>query len=90
MSRAHIALALFTAVVAVAVLQQIVATFGFPKPGSVNEYFESLLKHGHQPVRPGDFVASGALAKARSDGSQYLLGVGKADITGYVQARRRF
>lgn len=84
MPRGHIAVALGAACFALLVLFQLVSTFGFPQVGFFNLHYVSVHTGSSnqipiEPELPSDYVSQ--------NGSLYLLGVGKADITGYVPQR---
>ena len=78
MARSHIAVALGAAFIASLILGQLVANLGFPQVdfwhGRVDsQHYDPTQKH----------MYSGKQADAAvEDPSQYLIGVGKADITG--------
>lgn len=72
MARSHIAVALGAALVALVVVGQLALNLGLPNNGSWHWNFGQL--------HPG--VAGGKHDAGLADASQYLVGVGKADITG--------
>ena len=86
MARSPIAVALATATIALLITFHLISTFGLPtldflnlhyvREGSANIPFEQI------PINPPL-----SESEALQDASSYLLGVGKADITGYVWSR---
>lgn len=70
MARSHIAVAFGAALVAVLLVGQLVVNLGFPN----NDFWHSRLDQSYHGIQQ-----DGALVE---DPSQYLIGVGKADITG--------
>ena len=81
MARSPIAIALISTTFALLILWQLLSHFGFPRlqyfhwtynsfPNSRVPHQIPLLSSDSEPVAP-------------DDGTQYVLGVGKADITGY-------
>ena len=81
MARSHVAIALAAACFALLVVFQLVSTFGFPHISFLNLYHTSSNTRTVPPFQipiDGDFSEN----YAAKDGSLYLLGVGKADITG--------
>ncbi|KAF2502657.1 Neutral/alkaline nonlysosomal ceramidase [Lophium mytilinum] len=83
MARSHIAVALGAAVFALFIIFQLCSSFGVPQVGF---WHWKLGPEGRHPVpQTHIFSENDAAAVAESaEGSQYLLGVGKADITGPV------
>lgn len=86
MAHGHIAVALGAACFALLVLFQLVSTFGFPQVGFLNFHYAPVYAGSSnqipiEPELPSDYVSR--------NGSPYLLGVGKADITGYVPLCRK-
>lgn len=76
----HIVAALGAATFTLLVLFQLSSTFGFPQFGFLNLHYD-VSESGSQYQIP---ILSGFdVSKPKLNGSQYLLGVGKADITGY-------
>ena len=79
MARSHILAALGAAIVASLIISQLVIHLGFP---SVDFWHDRLdqSNHAQHPFYYGSKKQSGELV---DDPASYLLGVGKADITGY-------
>jgi len=85
MARGHIAVALGAACFALLVVLQLVSTFGFPQVDFLNLYYVPVHTGSSNQIPidaelPSDYVSK--------NGSLYLLGVGKADITGYAIRRK--
>lgn len=86
MARPHIAVALAAATFALLVIYQLTQSFGLPQldywhwKSEGTEYGRSALQ---SPISRTTGLGSHAL-----EGDQYLLGVGKADITGFVHSVR--
>ena len=81
MSRYHLGVALGAATFALLVVFQLISSFGFPNITFLNFHHIDFSGPGsnHQiPLSPDD-----SKENPSEDGSVYLLGVGKADITGY-------
>lgn len=70
MARSHIAFALAASLLAALIVSQLVATLGFPHVDHKAYQHTNLRRE--------------QVEDAAADASQYLVGVGKADITGYV------
>ena len=83
MARPPIAVALATATIALLITFHLISTFGLPTLSFLNLHyvFEGLENTPSEqiPINP-PFAES----EASQDASVYLLGVGKADITGHV------
>ena len=80
MARFHIAAALGTATLALLIFLQVASNFGLPELHYLNSKY-------HDPssataFAPHQFPINPSQAPF-GDGAQYLLGAGKADITGY-------
>ena len=79
MARSHIAVALGAAVFTLLVIFQL-ATLGFPE---LDFWHWTVQEQGNGIPQTHLFSEKNAAADAvTAEGSQYLLGVGKADITG--------
>lgn len=82
MARFHIAAALGAATLAILVTLQLISHFGLPELDFMhlaNDAFTKGSTTNQYPINsPYDVVEELA-----DDGTLYLLGVGKADITGY-------
>lgn len=85
MARSHLAVALATATILLLVTFHLISTYDLPRFGylHLHNVFEGTNEgSSHQiPISPP--LAS---HESSEDPSRYLLGVGKADITGYVRA----
>ncbi|KAJ4986985.1 neutral/alkaline non-lysosomal ceramidase [Stagonosporopsis vannaccii] len=79
MARSHIAVAVGAAVVALLIVGQLVVNLGFPNAGL---WHGRLDQSHHAP--PDLFMSTKQAGGLAADASQYLIGVGKADITGPV------
>lgn len=81
MARSHIAVALGAALIASLIIAQLVVNLGFPKP----DFWHWRLD---QPYHAGStqtqFISEKQSGAPTDDPASYLVGVGKADITGYV------
>lgn len=78
MARSHMAVAFASALFAALLISHFVVTLGFPKTDSWHSRLDQDHKH-----REKTHLYSGKQANdAADDPSQYLIGVGKADITG--------
>jgi hypothetical protein len=81
-ARYHLAAALGVACLALLVLFQLTTTFGLPQL-DVWKAYGLPLGSGSSSQAPGEpGFADFEQTEIRDTGSQYLLGVGKADITG--------
>lgn len=78
MARSHVAVALGASLFAILIFSQLIAHLGFSHADSRHGRLEQdSAKFEHaQPFRPKQ------VEDAADDPSQYLIGVGKADITG--------
>jgi neutral ceramidase len=79
MARSHIAVALGTALVALLIISQLVLHLGSPTV----DFWHARLDQTNHGAQQDHFISEkqdGGLG----DASSYLIGVGKADITGYV------
>lgn len=78
MARSHIAVALGAALMAALIVSQLVVNLGFPQ---VDFWHRRLDQDQHDHSQTHIFSGKQA-EEAADDPSQYLVGVGKADITG--------
>ena len=79
MARSHIAVALSAALIALLIIWQLLLHLGFPSI----DFWHATLEQSYDGAQQTYFsseTSSGAL----DDASSYLVGVGKADITGLV------
>lgn len=85
MARLHIAVALASAIFALLLVFQLFSNFGIPELDFLHLRPQAPLGHPllHQIPINSPSANSGSL----QDGTRYLLGVGKADITGYGSER---
>lgn len=81
MARSHIAVALGAALVASLIIGQLVINLGFPSVDFWHMRLDQSYNGAQQSHFMGGKKQSGELV---DDPSSYLVGVGKADITGYV------
>lgn len=83
MARSPIAVALATATITLLITFHLISTFGLPTLGFLNIYY---ILEGSENIPSEQIPINPPLAgsQASQDASVYLLGVGKADITGYV------
>ena len=81
MARSHVAVAIAAACFALVLVVQLISTFGFPHISFLNLYHTNPNTRTVFPfqIPINDKFFEDYVAK---DGSLYLLGVGKADITG--------
>lgn len=81
MARSHIAVALGAALIASLIIGQLVINLGFPSV----DFWHGRLDQSNYEQQPFHFSSgkkqSGELV---DDPASYLVGVGKADITGFV------
>jgi neutral ceramidase len=77
MARSHIAVALGAALVASLIIAQLVINLGFPAV----DFWHGRLDNVYNGAQQDHFNSE---KQAGDDASSYLIGVGKADITGYV------
>ncbi|CAE7179605.1 Neutral ceramidase [Pyrenophora teres f. teres] len=80
MARSHIAVAFGAALVAILIFGQLVINLGFP----VVDSWHARLDQSYNGAQQDHFVSEKQGGGAGSDPSSYLVGVGKADITGPV------
>lgn len=78
MARSHVAVAIGASLLAALIVSQLVATLGFP---NVDFWHGRLDQHDKAHEHTQLFRPKQA-DDAADDPSQYLVGVGKADITG--------
>jgi neutral ceramidase len=86
MARSHIAVALGAALVASLIIVQLVINLGFPKVDFWHLRLDQPY-HASQHAQT-QFVSEKQSGAQADDPASYLLGVGKADITGYVHRLR--
>lgn len=85
MARHHLAAALASAFFALLLVFQLLSSFGFPKIDFLHLRPKASLEYPtlHQiPIN-----SPGSNSDSLENGTRYLLGVGKADITGYGSER---
>lgn len=82
MARFHIAAALVSATFALLIILQLLSSFGFPKLDFLQLRYEAPFRQQESHRNP--INSSATSSGVSDDGTQYLLGVGKADITGYT------
>ncbi|KAF2998281.1 hypothetical protein E8E13_007002 [Curvularia kusanoi] len=80
MARSHIAVAFGAAFIAILIVGQLVVNLGFP----ANDFWHQRLDHSYDSVQQDLFMSTKQDGGQVEDPSQYLIGVGKADITGPV------
>ncbi|EDU45117.1 neutral ceramidase precursor [Pyrenophora tritici-repentis] len=80
MARSHIAVAFGAALIAILIVGQLVINLGFPSVDS----WHARLDQSYNGAQQDQFVSEKQDGGAGSDPSSYLVGVGKADITGPV------
>lgn len=83
MARSHITVALVATTSALLIISSLLSQFGFPRFQYYHWTFESVSNYRVRQQIPINPLNSGSVIS--DDGTQYLLGVGKADITGYRQ-----
>ena len=86
MARSHIAAALAIASLGLFVTWQLISQFGLPNIGFYHFHYGT----GDVATAPNQIPLTPPQSQsiASEDGPQYLLGTGKADITGYAPANR--
>lgn len=82
MARSHIAVALGASLIASLIIAQLVINLGFP---SVEFWHWRLDQSYSAAVQQTQFISEKQSGGQPNDPSSYLVGVGKADITGYVE-----
>jgi neutral ceramidase len=81
MARSHFVVALATALTTLVIISQLISSLGFPTVDFWHWRGEQLLHDGTEQTHMYGAKQSGDVV---DDPSQYLIGVGKADITGCV------
>jgi len=88
MARFHIAAALATAIVSLLTTFYLISTLGLPELGFLQLRYDygqpSIVSSQQMPIEPFPEAES-----VTDPHTQYLLGIGKADITGYRVPRPR-
>jgi neutral ceramidase len=84
MARSHIAVALGAAIIASLIIGQLVINLGFPSV----EFWHWRLDQTYHEAPQMHFISEKQGGELVDDLSSYLVGVGKADITGYVKLTR--
>ena len=82
MARSHIAAALAVACLGILITFHLISQFGLPNVG----FFHFHEIHPEATASPNQVPLGPTVSrpgKTEGDGSMYLLGTGKADITGY-------
>jgi neutral ceramidase len=79
MARSHIALALGAALIASLIIGQLVLHLGFP---SVESWQQNLGQSYGAAQQQMHYLSGKQSGEQPADASSYLVGVGKADITG--------
>lgn len=84
MARSYLAAALAVSTLATVVVFHLTTSFGLPQSTFLNPKYDGL---GTENV-PGQIPFNAEINPTAfsEDGTKYLLGVGKADITGYSQS----
>jgi hypothetical protein len=82
MARAHVLAAMSALLFTLLILYQVATFVVVPESSFINLAWDSVarMNPGGKPL----LYTNDALKKKQTDGAKYLLGVGKADITGYV------
>lgn len=87
MARYHVAAALAGASFSLLVILQLISTFGLPQLDFLRMQYGATVRDSFANQIP---IKSGVPdLKALDDDGLYLLGVGKADITGYINRTAR-
>ena len=86
MARSPIVVALATATITLLIAFHLISTFGLPTLSFINLHY---VLEGSENAPSAQIPINPPLteSEASQDASSYLLGVGKADITGYVWSR---
>jgi neutral ceramidase len=79
MARSHFAVALGSSLFALLLVSQLVINLGFPQV----DFWHWRLDQTHYDVKQTHLFGAKQAGDVEQDPSQYLIGVGKADITGY-------
>ena len=83
MARPHVTAALATATIALLITFHLISTFGLPKLDYLRLHY--VLEGARDAFTPQIPIESPSVKYGGpQDASLYMLGVGKADITGYV------
>ena len=82
MARSHIAIALGTALIAALIVGQLIASLGFPHVDFWHTRFDQ--DDGYYDIDQTNLFHGKQSGDAVDDPSSYLIGVGRADITGCV------
>jgi len=80
MARSHIAVALSAALIACLILTQLLFTLGLPAA----PFWPARLRHGAHDAQQDSLLIGKQSGELVDDASSYVVGVGKADITGWV------
>lgn len=80
MARSHIAVALGAALIASLIIGQLVINLGFPSV----DFWHARLDQTYDGAQQSHFISGKQSGELVDDPSSYLIGVGKADITGLV------
>ena len=85
MARSHLAVALATATILLLVTFHLISTYGLPRFGylHLHNIFEGNNEGSSHQI-PINYPLGSHESSEDPSKSRYLLGVGKADITGYV------
>lgn len=78
MARSHIAVALGAALVASLIIGQLVVNLGFPSV----DFWHWRLDQSYAGTQQTHFISEKQSGQLVDDPASYLIGVGKADITG--------
>ena len=78
MARSHIAVAFGAALFASLIISQLVVNLGFPQA----DFWHGRLDQDRHDVQQTHLFSGKQTGELVEDASQYLIGVGKADITG--------
>jgi neutral ceramidase len=81
MARSHIAVALGAALVASLIIGQLVVNLGFPTA----EFWHWRLDQTYTGAQQTHLISEKQSGELVDDAASYLVGVGKADITGYAR-----
>jgi hypothetical protein len=80
MARSHIAVALGAALIASLIIAQLIINLGFP----VADFWHGRLDQTYTGAQQDHLTSEKQDPGLADDASSYLIGVGKADITGWV------
>lgn len=81
MARSHIAVALGAALAASLIIGQLVINLGFPSV----DFWHLRLDQSYNGAQQTHFLGEKQSSDLVEDPSSYLIGVGKADITGWAR-----